>query len=436
MLTGSRYVSANSANDYEVSLEDAEFAAKYYVDVFGDQFDGWEGADVEEPILYYGVHDEVSAYEFNITNNRKNVGYMIISASEEYGPIRECGSGEPPSSSITIAYERAVEKGFIDKEQAMEPKFLYWSGLSSSVQFGKSMENDGIAINLSYGTVGNVPEEVVLQVDKDKAKERWQNVIAIKQGQVPDEKYTTDKESSNKIASLSKFIQMSLDTMLRNDRINGGQYWQASMVILEKQLEIEEPCRDTDVVDDEVPDYWQKTSPLHGDDGNDGSASWPTCAGPGNDPWAPWDGCGPIAASNVLGYWRDHDDAYSDVPEDYDELIDDLHHFMQTSDGGATSTSLIDNGIELAFDEYGYDFDASNDGSVSWNDIKYQVSLNQPAVLSVFNGVMYTNHGVTAFGYWEFEENLVIHRKGSSSGLHFLEYGDWTSAVLTRVEEN
>ena len=68
--------------------------------------------------------------------------------------------------------------------------------------------------------------------------------------------------------------------------------------------------------------------------------------GPNADPWDKWDGCAPIAASMIIGYYETQyqTDWYKEA------VIDILHYLMGTSDSGWTSTSNIGPGIEGFYD--------------------------------------------------------------------------------------
>ena len=168
------------------------------------------------------------------------------------------------------------------------------------------------------------------------------------------------------------------------------------------------------------------------EDSGNADIQYPNNIGIQPDPWDTWDGCTPIAASMVIGY-------YVSFP-DKESIIDVLHHTMHTDDvDGTTYYWNIDVG-----EEYPYDFDGSNDYYVSMDDVKRQIkTYGRPFILSI-NGGPYgltTGHSVAVVGFTEWQDSsatwmyLTIHNTwyNGDEGVDTILFGDWSLAVATYV---
>ena len=191
------------------------------------------------------------------------------------------------------------------------------------------------------------------------------------------------------------------------------------------------------------------------EDSGNADIQYPNNIGIQPDPWDTWDGCTPIAASMVIGY-------YVSFP-DKESIIDVLHHTMHTDDDGVTEWwGYIDDGIDnfaeeytntvyypIFGEEYPYDFDGSNDYYVSMDDVKRQIkTYGRPFVLSI-NGGPYgltTGHSVAVVGFTEWKNledgatwmYLTIHNTwyNGDEGVDSILFGDWRIAVATYVTAN
>jgi hypothetical protein len=309
------------------------------------------------------------------------LGYVVVSASRDYGPILMLSNGgKRPSAYLPLAREKATELGYIDEGYSGDPIYRYSGGLSYGVQFGERMKKEQITIHLPTGRVEKMPKDVKVMRGKDEARAAWQRA----EERIESEKFGLEPYYEyNKISGVPAWYQSSY---------NGG----------------------------------------HGDDGDDEGESYPDCAGSPDDPWDAWDGHAPVAGAMVLGYWADH--GYPDIDDDDDTLIDDCHHYMVTDDEGATSWLYIANGIEEVSELYGYAFDCDKDGFVSWSDVTGEVDDDKPAELFIdaFDGG--GSHCVTLVGYYILDEveYLIIHNTWHTSE-HDYEFGDWDNAHLYRV---
>ncbi|WP_456394593.1 C39 family peptidase [Thermococcus sp.] len=187
------------------------------------------------------------------------------------------------------------------------------------------------------------------------------------------------------------------------------------------------------------------------EDTGNSNIKYPNNIGIQPDPWDTWDGCTPIAASMVLGY-------YVSFP-DKESIIDVLHHTMDTDDiEGTTYYWNIDDGIDNFAEEYTNtvyypvfgekypdDFDGSNDYYVSTSEVKREITNNRPFVLSIQGGHygLTTGHSVAVVGFteWQNPEDhntwmyLTIHNTwyNGDEGVDTILFGDWSVAVATYV---
>jgi hypothetical protein len=394
MLVSSVAYAAPPVSDNSVTKAEAENAALQYVARFSSSImPEWSNAYVSEPIPYYSfVDDTIAAYEFTVLNNGDDVGFIVISARKDWMPVLELSSGNAPSSKLTDAKRIAVENGYIsnnDTNDTVAPKIYYYGALSQSVQLGDKMKNEGIVISLYSGLIGQKPKgQKALQMDKDKAKAAW---IEVGQAEAP-------ALSPGKIQPLTGVWKT----------ISGvTAFYQAS-------YQGDRNC----------------------DNGNDPSASYPSCVGIANDPWYNWDGCAPIAGAMVLNYWQTH--GYPNLPTGVyaDEiLIDHGHAKMNTDVTGATLPQYIASGIRLVSNIYNYHFQATSYSTVNWSDIINEVNANRPFVLSVWGSPVYPNgHSVCGLGYIsDTGQQLVGVYSTVDTSLHWILFNNWSSAMITKV---
>jgi hypothetical protein len=377
------FAAYQSASDNNIAEAEAEKVALQYIADFSQLIPEWDGAKVGTQVTYYTPDDNKSAYEFTVLNNDKEVGFIFISARADWMPVLEFGGGKAPSGYLVQANEVALGRGYTAKGQDF--RLLYWGGLTYSVQYGQEMRAEGIAFHLPTGRIEKVPEgEVDLQMDEDQARIEWDRLLSSSDGGG----VTTLQRGSHYISGVPAYHQASYDAG-------------------------------------------------YGDDGDDAGASWPSCSGTADDPWDAWDGCSPIAGAMIHGYWDSH--GYPNLPNGEDTLIDDNHHYMDTSDEGSTRTSMRDNGIIEIFEEAGYwYFWVHNDYYITWGDITTQVDSDFPAVLGIHGGSSpYSGgHSVTITGYYEYGNYKYIRLYDTwDTSHHWLAHGNWTYANMTKVEE-
>lgn len=192
-----------------------------------------------------------------------------------------------------------------------------------------------------------------------------------------------------------------------------------------------------DEVDGDVPNWT----------GEDKGGASSTDFGSGPDSWSSidkgWDGCSPIAASMVLGFYEGLD-RYNDWSE-VEALIDHLHESMDTDDAGNTNPLEIDNGIEN-YDEGQYSYNAANKHFNKAGVIKDEIAESNPAILSMASGP-YTKdeegikngHSVCVVGYRQESCGILcnnvyfkVHNGYAESPDRVVD-GAWDRAVVTKV---
>lgn len=170
------------------------------------------------------------------------------------------------------------------------------------------------------------------------------------------------------------------------------------------------------------------------DDGGANSTSY----GPGDDAWANWDGCVPVAASMIIAY---HEGVSSTNDAKREEIIDRLHDSMNTKDGekGLTDPWNIDDG----FDDYTWgseDYSGRNIYTWETPDFeKQEIDNDRPFLLNMTSGGTaedrnddYGNHTVCVVGYKNDADYLALHDTWDDT-FHYLSWGSWTACSYTKV---
>jgi len=375
-------------NDTLVSETEANLAASYYLNYYNEEEDIWKDTNLSAPITYYSVKDQPIAYEYSVLNREGlSIGYLIISATKDWMPLLERGEGKAPSAYLGDAYAIALNENLVNEGEFGNPVIYYFGGLSYYTQFGPTMIEDQRMIHLRSGMVIQKPtEQLTLCMDKEKANAEWNklNKAAIQSSSIVPIIGATNQQQSNTII-----------------QITGVPSWHQSS-------------------------GWS----IFCDEGG-GALSYPDCQGPPDDPWANWDGCGPIAGAMVLGYWGDH--GYSSFPTNDDEyLIDDCHYYMGTSDAGSTTVTSVAPGIADVSELYGYDFTCNFDSSVSWADITNEIDNGRPFVLMVNSAEFGGSHAITVRGY-DSSTSLIYFHNTWDDFTNDITFGNWNWAYMATV---
>ncbi|WP_258083785.1 C39 family peptidase [Thermococcus thermotolerans] len=242
------------------------------------KFPEFNGAVPTNPTPLYFPDGRLAAYEFRMVKNGKTIGYIIVSANRNLPPAI-LEAGFGKKTPSDMMKELAARKG------VKTYRFAYFSGLNYGILAGAKVVD-------MKGREYRKPEKYILQTGAYAGS--WDTAT----------QYTT----------------------------------QAATLIDQKVLW-------------DVP-RWTESDPGGASDslppGANSIGQISTLAnsydyiGPNADPWDDWDGCAPIAASMIIGYYeiQYRDSWYKEA------VIDILHETMLTDDGGWTSTSNIGRGIE------------------------------------------------------------------------------------------
>jgi len=367
----------NSTND--VSIEDAEEVASYYVRYipsFMENFQGWQEATVEQSEVYYDLDGKKSAYAFNVIENGQYAGYILVSATKDNYPILEFSKGKLPNAITEL---KATSES-VAKEQASKNHL--------SIEKATPLYLGGTFYYMEYSLVnskGNVVDKTLVDLTAPKT---------------------------------TKFNTSQIEELFDNKEL-----------LKQQQIRKEEAKEQWDSIESRMQDDSEEVVSTASLGWIDGVPAYEWRAG-----------CSPTASAMVLGYWKDN--GYSALPVG-NTLIDELASEMGTYDWPANSTWPwdIDNGVEAVCDNHEYgSISASNDYSLSWSDTKSEIDNSRPFVLSMTYGGTgsgytqeYGMHSVTCMGYSDSTEDYVFIHDTWDENTHHLAFGDWVAAMGTWV---
>ncbi|KUH34074.1 hypothetical protein APY94_03630 [Thermococcus celericrescens] len=331
------------------------------------KFPEFNGAIPTNPTPLYFPDGRLAAYEFRMVKNGKTIGYIIVSANRNLPPaILEAGFGEKTPSDLMK--ELATRKGVKTYRPA------YFSGLNYGILTGDKIVD-------MKGREYRKPSRYTLALE-NKAEDNQKQWVTVET--------LTSTDKIDYIAPLATITSQKI--------IYGVPAWTSTD--LGTKSNIPQP-RDADP--------WEYI-------------------GPAEDPWKDWDGCAPIAASMIVGYYeiQYRSDWYREA------IIDILHRTMKTSDDieARTATSNIGPGIENFYWEakevlpdpprYLYTtttYNDLNENSV-FSIIKNEVDMGRPGILSAYHFNFVNElpvndfHSVTFAGYREYSDGtryIYVH---------------------------
>lgn len=410
LLISSVGLAANVSSSNTVNAAEAKQAAIHQMDKNSQEIAEWNNATVSEPVLYYAPEKTISAYEFTVISDDKNVGFIIVSARKDWMPILEYGIGLSPSSYVSNARQVAVENGYISENDNSQARIFYWGACTYTAQFGEKMEDEGAIIHLGTGIENILPKESpVLQMNTQEAREAWSGILGI----APE----------NAIVKTLRSWFNPLQVVAATASHNFGELTKTSSTT--KTLT-------------GVPAFYQ-TSWFggHGDDHDPDADDWPDCVGNPDDIWVDYDGCAPVSGAMVIGYW--YSKGYTSLPnpayqETEEILIDHCHKYMGTSIEGDTYFDSIDVGMwSVVYNEYEYFFYTRYTG-ISWEWVTYEIDNDIPFVLSMWDNPTYGDHSVCAYGYKTDGGNQIrIFNAWDTDSNRYIAYGAWDSAGINDV---
>lgn len=143
----------------------------------------WHGAVVssEEPVIFFDLNHSPSAYMFKVIKDGRYAGYIAVSASFDFYPIREYSSALFPTENLEKCKQKASSLiGALSREYEL----IYLGGTIYLTKFS-SLSRNNIVLSLSpCGMV--IPEENLKKAQlclekraneiKQKAKLTWEKI--------------------------------------------------------------------------------------------------------------------------------------------------------------------------------------------------------------------------------------------------------------------
>ena len=351
--------------------------ARAWIVACSSTFPSWVGATVGAPVTYYSHDGLKSVYEFTVHKGGTDVGYIMVAARKDWGPILEFGTGSPPSKNLSVAMKKAASEGYLTSGETPAPVYYYDGADTAAVQLGDRMKSANVLISLLYSQVVPKHDSTKLQIAAAAAQAEWSSLV----DQLPG------------VGELD----------VRRDHLD-----HPSVLTIPNLVAKDVP--------DLVPHYAQGVG--YGDSGPDPAATYPSCVGSSPDYWDRWDGCSPTAGAAILGYWMSRGYTNFDCggnPQDtQDALIDLCHIEMLTRDDTDKGVGYTPDGpirelqpyardgirnVAALWEEpfyFGYDF--AVDGKFPYfARIKTEIDAGRPFVLNY----MADKHSVACVGYAE-----------------------------------
>ncbi len=162
----------------------AAWTLQYFVATNITEFDKWEGATVEEPMLIYDTTGDPVLYDVPIVKNGDVVGVIGVWAKKNMGVPVYSLSSSPPELTTTKAEEIALKRAEEEEVEVGSVKVVYYDFPKRAVEV--TLERDGKAIDKVF--VDQATNEVISEdkikpfsskVDKKKAQhalELWKEV--------------------------------------------------------------------------------------------------------------------------------------------------------------------------------------------------------------------------------------------------------------------
>ena len=162
----------------------AAWTLQYFVATNITEFDKWEGATVEEPMLIYDTTGDPVLYDVPIVKDGDVVGVIGVWAKKNMGVPVYSLSSSPPELTTTKAEEIALKRAEEEEVEVGSVKVVYYDFPKRAVEV--TLERDGKAIDKVF--VDQATNEVISEdkikpfsskVDKKKAQhalELWKEV--------------------------------------------------------------------------------------------------------------------------------------------------------------------------------------------------------------------------------------------------------------------
>lgn len=403
---------ADTKKDKFVSVGEAKRVAEQMIPHYGktdSEFKPWQRGSPGSPTKYYthttdGGYDP-AAYVFPVVgrgSSKEALGYITISARRTWAPVLEYSTAKPPGTRQESAKEKAQAMG-----DSPSGRLLYQGGVSYGVELsGQEMVHLG-----THQKMVTRPDSDILGYDDDKqavdTHARWENA------------------TKNSVSGMGTIAGSGSNQVGMTDYV-----WDAH-------------------VGDGV-----SGSDTGNGTGNRNDCSG--CLGLDDDPWKDWDGCIPIAGTQIVMYHENIENTYSNRGK-REKICDELHMEMKTGDDHSTKFKNIPGGFQdlnLTFvdNEYG----ANQELLISKNLFTSDIDKGQPLMINRPSDICnwgvciesetgddvdtsskdkdsYDGHTVVAAGYQNGGDTLEVFTSWDTNR-HNISYGSWGSRTqVTRV---
>ncbi len=400
-----------------VTSDQARTAAKKLIPWYAQtrrSYADWRGAVPGAPTTYYGYGPDgdcqPTAYVVPVehrSGERRSAGHTTIAARRSVPPVLEYGQSRPPSETISHTGRTSRRRPAADA--VADGRLLYQGGLDFGIE---ADAGEMIRLRSQRRTpvrpVGSLHRSVD-DTGADRARRSWATLL--------DDTADLRREYGTADTSLSF----------------GAYAWDG---------------------------HYGEGDPV-GDD--TGGASYPNCRGTPDDSWDGWDGCSPVAGTQIVMYHEGLENTDANLAE-RETICDALHELMDTNDSGWSNTWNIDNGFDNLANELDGkgtidgSYNGDNEYNISKGLIQSEIDDGQPCMLTNYSiipngdptvtgpgagsgprrmkkgGSNYDGHSIVITGYNTGTTMEVDVYDGWSTQQHTIAYGSWAgSSVVTRV---
>jgi len=147
------FLGVSNSQFKKAALEECRYIALNSIPRASVLLDNFIGASLSsiEPIVFYDLNNNKSAYIFQIENQNKYVGYIAINTNKNLFPIVEYSSSSLPTKNINILSDKA--KSELNTND-IDFKLIYIGGINFYIRFYND-KNKSIVFNLTTGRILN-----------------------------------------------------------------------------------------------------------------------------------------------------------------------------------------------------------------------------------------------------------------------------------------
>lgn len=344
----------------------------------------WRDASVGRPQTYHtelelNTHAKhvPTAYVFPVESSDETVGYLTVSAREQWSPVLEASTADPPAANRRAVTALARRRG-----ERLTGTFLYRGAATYSVEL-----ESGKQLYLNNGLTEDVTTETPrLAVEKhaDSVSTQWSSVTEV----------TTDDVRTRDYSS-----------------IYGVEPWDAN----------------------------GGSGQYAGSDGGDANTSTPYLYGDTADPWDRWDGCSPFAGAQILMYHEGVSVSDVEAREEIADRLHVL--MGTDEQGWTDYLMPRVGISEYPSSQLDHDYTGHEEVWLSKGLFRSEVDSDRPFILNVPGSQKksasgpYSGHSIVVYGYYETSNSFdVIHYNSWDANSHWMQYGNWPlNTWATRV---